>query len=419
MNALQAVVAAAALALAGAAAHQDQDAGNRLNELLDSAARAFTLDEGAVAGAGGEFLLRESRNAESLLIGESHANEETPRLATAMIRALRSHGYGVLAIETGPLTGDHLEALARGGGVEAIGDLSRRLPFTVPFFNWRVEAEMLADAVERGYDVWGLDQEFAGCGRFFTERLVDLAPDGEARALAESWRAKAVEGFEHFARTRDQSRGFMMVVTPADFDELDRAFADGPDEAKAILRELRASARVYQHYRDGRYYMNNRDRIRLMKRHVAERLQLLGSKADAAKIIYKFGSAHMGRGFSPFDQLDLGNQAAEIAALRGGDSFHVYVFARRSVSGDGSTRDFAEGSPHLQPLYEVMDERLGASEGDGDGDGAVRGIAFDMRTLRPFLSSRRNREAFADLHELARRYDAVVLFPTFHAAKEF
>ena len=47
-----------------------------------------------------------------------------------------------------------------------------------------------------------------------------------------------------------------------------------------------------------------------------------------ARVIYKFGAAHTGRGYSPYHQLDLGNQAAELAFAAGGESFHLFVFGR-------------------------------------------------------------------------------------------
>ena len=41
---------------------------------------------------------------------------------------------------------------------------------------------------------------------------------------------------------------------------------------------------------------------------------------------------------------------------------------------------------------------------------------FDLRTLRPYFASRKNRESNPELSELAFRYDALALAPEFHAA---
>ena len=79
---------------------------------------------------------------------------------------------------------------------------------------------------------------------------MELAPDDDARSLATDWHAKANAGFAVFARSGDQSQGFMIVVTDADFDRLDEAFADAGPEARSILAELRASATIYRHYRE-------------------------------------------------------------------------------------------------------------------------------------------------------------------------
>src|SRR5262249_28458018 len=111
------------------------------------------------------------------------------------------------------------------------------------------------------------------------------------------------------------------------------------------------------------------------------------------------GSVHAGRGFSPMDQLDIGDLAAGLAAERGQDSFHVYVFARRGADG----KDWSSEAS-LRPFLDALKP----------GEAGV----FDARPLRSFLSARAESPAFAELHELCRRYDAIVLFAELHAATD-
>lgn len=367
-------------------------------EVIRANLQPVELREDRLTGEGAVFLLEEAGRARFFLIGESHGNRETCRVTSWLLDELADRKYGAYAIETGPCSTDLLVGVAGEKGVAGVLELSRQFPFSLAFLNWREEVDVLVRALEKGYGVWGLDQEFIGSGRLLTRELMELAPDEGARLMAAEWHEKALDGFADFARSGDQSRGFMNIVQGEDFDQLDRAFADASSEAIRILAELRASAAVYRHFQEGRFYLNNRDRIRLMKRHFADHL----AETDT-KVLMKFGSAHMGRGHSPFDQLDLGNQAAELAFARGGDSFHLYVFARKSVQADGSERNFAESTPYMEPLYELLPP----------GGGVV-----DLRALRPFCNSDRVKETMPELCDLVRRFDAALILPAFHPSTE-
>lgn len=368
-----------------------------LAQLVQTAARDLAYEDGAFSGPGYDWLVSEASRAHFTLLGESHGNRETPALTRALLADLRPAGYAAYAIESGPWSTEWFVESARADGEAAIATLTRRYPLSIAFLNWRDEADTVLAALDHDYAVWGIDQEFIACGRLLTRQLVDLAPDDEARTLAQRWNDRAEDGFRTFVEKGDQSQGFMVVVTDPDFDELDRAFTDGPEEARAILSALRASATVYRHYAEGRYFENNRDRIRLMKRTLVDHLD----RAGHPRTLIKIGSAHAGRGYSPFDQLDVGNLAAELGFAQGHDSFHVYVFARRSVAADGSTKDFADGTPELRPFYDQL----------GDTP-----RVFDLRPLRAWASAHAERDP--ELHTLAFRYDAVLLLPELHAAED-
>lgn len=377
------------------------DKRSELDRLLAANVLGLTVDGEAISGPGAERLLEDARGSEMVLIGESHGNRETPQLTSGLLAALRPHGYGVLAIETGPLAAELLVDLARDeAGVGAFRFFLEEYPFTFAFFWWREEVEMLRAAVDGGYRVWGLDQEFVGSGRYLLDQLASSL-DGAAAEQAAAWAEQAREGYRRFAEEGDQSAGFLNVVDTAELYRLRDALPESRSRERRILDELAASAIVYQHFGAGRYYLNNRDRIRLMKRHFVEAMSSAGGLQKMPKVLLKFGSAHMGRGYSPFHQLDLGNQAAELSVARGGDSYHLLVLARRSVRGDQSS-DWAEQSPYLA--------RLDAHRPEG-----AWGL-FDLAAMRPFFAVKANREAHPDLAETVFRFDALLLAPVFHAA---
>lgn len=373
----------------------------QLRKEIEAAQHALEIAEGELRGSGLEFLVENAGAAAFCALGESHGNRETPLLARTLLRRLRPGGYGAYVLETGPVTTARLVELARAGGTEAVAAVFREQPYTAAFLNFAEELAAFAEALALGMEVWGIDQEFVGCCRFLLGELERHAKTDAARARVRASYERAWAGFDHFLQTGNDSRAFMKTAESAqELDELARALEPTDPAARLILDEMRASLRIYRHYAEARYFENNAERVRLMKRHFDAALADLETRQSSpARALIKLGAVHSGRGFSPMDQLDVGNHAAELAAARGFESFHVYVFARRSTDG----KDWS-AEPGLRPFLEVQRER--------------EARVFDLRPLRPFLSARARDPDFAAVHELCRRYDALVLFAELHAATD-
>lgn len=371
-----------------------------LRALVDANLRRLEMTDAGLEGPGAEWLVERGAASRFFLIGESHGNRETCAVATWLGARLREHGYRYYAMETGPCITEHVAGLAGEGGAGAVEQFIKGLPFSMAFLNWQEEVASFAALLELGYESWGLDQEFAGSARFLLGQLVDQAPDDAAKAVAADLLKQAKAGFAEAAMTGDRSKSFMQAARAEDLARLDAAFADAPAATRGVVEELRATHRIYGHYHHKRYFDNNHDRINLMKRHFADRLQ--GAGADA-RVLMKFGAAHTGRGYSPFDQLDLGNQAAELAFAAGLDSFHLVVFAPVSIGADGSENNLRAMADYMEPLFVAM----------GD-DPAV----FDLRPLRAHCSRRSVKAAAPEMHAAVFRYDAVLLLPAFHRSTE-
>lgn len=385
------------LASAGWSGAHGSDA--RIDETLARHMQVMEVTAEGIQGPGAEMLVEMGRAAAFFALGESHLNKETPALTAGLLAELAPAGYSAFAIETGPMIADHAEDLLRAGRADELGRLVAEIPFTAAFIDHVPEFELLAHAVELKYELWGLDQVFAGGARFNLARLVELASDHEARSLAEQSLARARTGFMEFAQSGDSSAGFLQSTGSTQYRALRTAFA-GNEEAVRIIDELENSSRIYQLYGQGANYQSNRERIDLMKRHLAERIR----DADpATRVFLKFGSVHMRRGYSPLNQLDLGNAAAELGVFRGGGSIHVNVGALSSVNGDGQVRDWTADSAVLGRLARAMPEN-------------AQWAVFDLRPLRPVLHAEVVADAHPELAELVWGYDVMVLARQFTAA---
>ncbi|HSR52759.1 MAG TPA: hypothetical protein VLV83_18200 [Acidobacteriota bacterium] len=375
-----------------------------VEELVVGHRHSARVEDAKLTGAGGEFLLEEASRARIVVIGEAHLTREIPKLTQALALSLKPHGYRVLAIETGPSGGQLLtETLTGADDLTPLKETLQRFPLTLPFYNKVEEAELVRRALKDGYQVWGLDQEFMASDRYLLDRLLKLTPDEEAEAYVRELQALAMEGAQAFAATQSTNKVFYNVATPEQFEKLRAIMAGAGEEAGKIVDEMEASAHVYRLFRAGRNYESNYDRIRLMKRHFNEQFREIYQGIDTPRIMMKFGSMHGGRGYTALNQLDLGNQAAELAALMGGDSLHVQVLGARYDRG-GQVIDLSQRAPHLKVFFNNLEE----------GDLTV----FDLRPLRPYFHRKSNREDDQQLNDLVWRYDLLAVFPTLHSAQD-
>ena len=363
---------------------------DRLTESIREHRRDLSLVGGSPEGDGFEWLVEQGADARFVLLGEAHGNAETPAITTALADRLADEGFSALALEIGPVAAHRVSTLASEvDAEEQLADLTRDVPFGIAFFNYRDEIDLVCEASRRGYEIWGLDQEFVGSVRLHLPRLLELAGDDDTRAVVADLLEKEQQVFQRFLTSGDQT-GAMLDQGEEAFAPLRTAFAGDPEGAW-IVDELAASARVYGHYHAGRYFENNRDRIALMKEHFASRL-----RDSDARVILKFGAAHMGRGLSPFHQYDLGNFAPEVAALTGDRSFHVMIMGEKIVRSEGESSVLA-GNLALAELV--------------DASPTGKGAVFDLVALRPLLSARSVQERHPDLFTLAFRFDALVMLP--------
>lgn len=385
--------------LAGAAPAETVD--EKIDAIIQEHARPLSIQGDTLGHAGGQWLLTQASHAPFVLLAESHLTRETPQLTAAMLSELHRHGFGSFAIETGPIITDHAQALLSEGRQADLADLLVNTPYTAAFIDYRPELDLIEHAVESGYQLWGLDQVFAGGARFALSKLLGMAEDEATRERVSQALERARESFRHFAQTGDRSKGFLQSSHETTFESLRKDF-EGRPEALGIIDELAASSLVYRLYGAGANYESNYGRIQLMKRHLAERLH---GAEPGTKVVMKFGNYHMGRGYSPMNQLDLGNAAAELAAFRGGDSLHIQVSALEQENEEGEFKSLEGLMPYL-PRFE--------SRVPEDGSWTV----FDLRPLRKIFhdpATRENREALA---EMVWRFDVLMLTERFTRARQ-
>ena len=372
--------------------------------VLEGQGRLFAVEEGRLHGPGGQWLVEHAGAARFTLIGESHHNAETPLLTAALLHALQPSGYSAYVVESGPESTRLLMEAVAQDDVDAGVSLLRQFPFSIAFLDQKDELHTAAAALDLGYEVWGVDQEFLGSPLLLLHRLSQLSSEPDERARMDDLMNREKAALERFLQTGDQSGAFLLSASADDFAALAATFPKPDSEGARIVSQLRHSAEIYRAFAERRYYENNATRVELIKRNFLRQLQGPDGQLPERRALIKMGSVHAGRGRTPMHVYDIGNFAAELAFAQGGESFHVLVLAAGAVHADGTFHSWRERLPHLAPALDRVTE---------DSP-----MVFDLRPLRALLTQKAEKtEALADLQETALRYDALVVYPRFHPSR--
>lgn len=365
-----------------------------LADVLRPHATTLTLNgNGALSGPGADALFRELAQSQFFLIGEDHGLAEMGKLTSALLPRAWQNGYRHYALEIGPVTSDRLISQAKNGDVmPAIEAWDRRYPWSIPFLTWREDAEAYALAAKLGGGkpdaVWGLDQEFIFASKPHLDRLA---------AIARSDKAKQV-----VASMQDSE------LTSERIAALDAAFgASETAEARRLIDELAASWRIYDHYKEKRYYLNNADRALLLRRHFLDRYHAAERAGEKLpKVLIRFGATHMLRGRSITGVFDLGTLLPEIAAFRGTRSYSLLV-----VAAGGHVNAFRPGgkeSDKAEP-YDPKQSLLGDIGLVLDAASKTDWTLIDLRAARPEFSKAGRLDP--KLAQLLHGFDAILVIP--------
>lgn len=375
------------LALSPATPALAQSPPDTLVTLLRTVAAPLALTPaGDLSGPAGDTLAARVRSAQFVLLGEEHGVAEVPRLAGALWRTWQGVRERHLAIEVGEQMAERLEAALRADTTDELYQrfISDHFP-GAPFYFWREDAALLRAVVaatpgRRGV-LWGLDYDIMADRHLFG-RLRQLAPDAEARRLADSASAVADSAFAQALREQNPGLFYMFGGAPALFARLREGFRPrAGSEVDRILGLMEETLAINQLFFGGRGYESNLRRSSLLKRQFLRMYDSTRAAARGApRVLFKFGAAHLIRGLNPSNQFDLGTLVPDLAAMNRTEALSLYVL------GGAGTRH-AQIDPRVLRSVEAPVE---AEESDWARAFAMAAdpaqwTVFDLRALRPKL----------------------------------
>jgi erythromycin esterase-like protein len=392
---------------------------------LASHANAFDLEAGSLRGPGADSLARIARENQFLLVGETpHGVRELPAFVAALYDAARPAGYRHLCVEAGPISTRMLEGLVRGPGprLRVTSFLARHTAFSLPFFNWSEEVDLIAHVVATtpGTSVLeGLDQEFLLSSTQHLERLTQLAHTPLARALAQRDAVNSAEGNRRMTAENNPTALWMLSAPDDSLARLTAAFATPHSaEADTILRELAESRAIYHLYFAQKIYESNRLRTDLMKRHFMSWFYAARAAGEASpRAVIKLGANHVFRGPSGTDTYEIGSFVPELATALGGKSFSMLVLVAHGTVN--AYRPFGSAPADTAQRYDATTDADVSFTDIRTILAAARSPHWTLIDLRPVRADLQDGKLPAPSAEMRRTllsFDAIVVVPEGHAS---
>ncbi|MCK5941379.1 MAG: hypothetical protein KAI24_05365 [Planctomycetes bacterium] len=337
----------------------------RLDEqVLAPVTSRFGVEGGRLTGPGAELLTAAAARHRYVVLGEYHGSPRISQFTAAFLQLVPARSACHLVLEVGPSSAKALVELARepGGATEALGRVNAKYRVAypggrtmdpIPFFANVSDAAFLEAAIERGWQVHGIDQEFKWSGLFHLDRMWRALPEPERDRLHGRFEAAraALVRLQEIERTRayrDDPKlprlavGFLASGEIAAF--LDAAGALGARHA-AVAADLRRSMEIYAANARRQYWRANELRIEQLVGGLHTSLREAAFDPARDRVVVKIGGLHAVRGLNGFSMYDVGNAVSERARAEGASSLHV-AFQRRFALEDGEVVDQVDEFRH-------------------------------------------------------------------------
>lgn len=344
----------------------------RLDSLFSAHRTPLEFGSAAMSGPGWELIVERASRAQFVMVGESHNVREIPLFTGRLFEVLQARsGFAHLALENGPVIMERLGAPGVRGDAAASLALANRYVNALQFRTDQ-ELEMIVAAgraSRAAAPLWGLDQEWGA--QHVLERLVELAPDDDARSRAALMLEEAA-ALEAYRPDDAHPRYISSRLNAAAISALRSVFGRAPAEAHRLLDALETSFEIYDRRTDRpAVYRSNHRREQYMRAQFMDRYRAAVAAGDTLpRVVLKFGQWHALRGVLNWGDVEpLGTFLGELARAHGSESLHIWTGLVNEPGHFWTLLDF----PDFVPL---------AQAGTTDGWWVI-----DLRAIRPFVAA--------------------------------
>ncbi len=302
----------------------------------------FQVTDSKLSKPGYDAFSEIAETSQFFLLGERHYSMRLSELTASLLPVLAEAGYHHLALEVGPISAEVLSELSSEpqSTVESLKNFNHKYydaevdDFPIPFFDGVEDAAFLSIASQKGFSLWGIDQEYY----FATPHLMDRMYNNLEKSIQDTDLYSQVkkEITRLYQKDASENRFLLfdsLTLNPTIQKALNQWSKDHPANL-AIREALDATWDIYGRYfrRNGRSHAT---RISYMRSQFLKNFHERAKSAE--KVLVKMGGLHTSIG-PQLNAYDIGDLCKELARTAGTQSTN-FASDTRFYQEDGKVTD--------------------------------------------------------------------------------
>ena len=359
----------------------------------------FEINKSYIEGEGVTILKNSIKESQFFILGEEHFSAKVSEFTNAIIPILAKENYKYFVAEIGPNSANTISNIIKENKTlyefnSQTNDLVGEVP--VPFFDGKEDEVFLKNALNRGFQLWGIDQEYLTSQIFLVDEIYNLSENKSK--LYTSY--KKTKDYLITVTKKGRENNKYKLFTELSNSSIVKQFFENTESTNSkvqkIISDLKDSWEIYRLREIKDIYSSYHKRVNMLKSNFIDYYLQAKKKDSLPKAIVKIGGVHASKGRSLHNIFDIGNFIMELANFNRQKSTSILIFPSAHLNDNDSTVNNIdkEDEIFIRPL---LNEARG------------RWTLVDLKKINEF--SWKNKIEYISLKDYAHRFDYLILTP--------
>ena len=359
----------------------------------------FEINKSNIEGKGAYILKESIEESQFFILGEEHFSAKVSEFTNAIIPILSEGNYKYFVAEIGPNSAAKIADILKANESlfefnSKVNDLVGEVP--IPFFDGKEDETFLKNAVDKGFEIWGIDQEYLTSQIFLIDEIYNLSNNKS-------------ELYTSYKLTKDyliretkkgiENNEYKLFKELSNSPKVKQFFENTESTnitIQEIICDLKDSWEVYRLREIKDYYSSLHKRLDIMQSNFTDYYSKAIKTDTFPKAIIKIGGKHASKGRSHDNIFDIGNFIMELANFNRKKSTSALIFPSAYLNDDGSIESNidTEDEVFMRPLI---------------NDAKGKWILIDLKKIEKY--SWKNKIEYKSLKDYMYRFDYLILTP--------
>ena len=290
----------------------------------------FEITKSNIIGEGADILKKSIGESQFFILGEQHFSSKVSEFTNAIIPILAKENYKYFVAEIGSNSANIIsDIIKKDTSLYEFNSKTYNLvgEIPVPFFDGKEDEVFLKKALNSGFELWGIDQEYLTSQVFLIDEIYKLSKNktelydfyNQAKNLIIIETKKYWDKYTNYKLFTELSNS---PIVSQFFNKTESTNI----EVQNIISGLKDSWEIYRLRGVNNLYASTHIRVDMLKNNFIDYYSKALKIDTLPKAIVKIGGVHAAKGKSTDNIYDIGNFLMELANFNKQKSTSILVF---------------------------------------------------------------------------------------------